>query len=550
MADYYPLIARAVAGLERSTGDARRSLYERGRAALLAQLRSVSPELSESDITRERLALEEAIRKVEAEAARRAKVEVRPDHGLKVRAPDPSRWEEAARWDNPVVPSTESPEPAPPRRATPPPPWPDGAARRPAPLQSPGATALASSSAPGEQRYADPGLDQPVASEPPSPPRHPLRARPAAERRSLLDTGLKDFHDVVSEANELGEASARAAKSARETFAAVPEPASNDDAGPAMLEPQPMYSSPSLQEISAGRLLDPSFDVDAPPVPARGQPAESDAEEGVRFRLGSYRDLIKVAAVLLLVAGLGGALAWQWPNMAAFYRSLRAPPAPEEAARDTTPATRPKFPDRLEPGGQPSQGQPSTAALPGPSSGAAVAQRVVLYEEDPADPDGKRFVGSAIWRTETVSPGPNQPPELAVRADVEIPERKIAMTWSLRRNTDPSLPASHTVEIMFRLPADFPAGGVSNVPGIMMKQTEGTRGVPLDGLAVKVTNGFFLIGLSAVDANRERNVQLLKERAWFDIPLVYNNNRRAILALEKGTPGERVFADAFRVWKQ
>ncbi len=556
MADYYPLIARAVAGLERNTGDARRSLYERARAALLAQLRSVSPGLSESDITRERLALEEAIRKVEAEAARQPKVEVRADHALKVRAPDPSRWEEAARWDNPV-PSAEPAAPLPPRKASPPPPRPESAARRPAPPQSRGATALASSSMPGEQRYADPGFDQQAPSEPPpgqqaappSPPRQPLRARPAAERRSLLDTGLKDFRDVVSEANELGEASARAAKSARESFAAVPDPAPHDDAGPAMLEPQPMYPSPSLQEISAGRLLDPSFDVDAPPVPARGQPAESEAEEGVRSRLGSHRDLIKVAAVLLIVGGFGGALAWQWPNMAAFYRSLRAPPAPE-AARDTTPATRQKFPDRIEPGGQPSQGPPSTAALPGQTPGAAVAQRVVLYEEDPADPAGKRFVGSAIWRTETVSPGPNQPPELAIRADVEIPERKMAMTWSLRRNTDPGLPASHTVEIMFRLPADFAAGGVSNVPGILMKQTEQTRGVPLAGLAVKVTNGFFLIGLSAVDADKERNVQLLKERSWFDIPVVYNNNRRAILALEKGTPGERVFADAFRVWKQ
>ena len=34
MADYYPLIARAVAGLDKNTGDARRALYERARAAL------------------------------------------------------------------------------------------------------------------------------------------------------------------------------------------------------------------------------------------------------------------------------------------------------------------------------------------------------------------------------------------------------------------------------------------------------------------------------------------------------------------------------------
>ena len=70
MADYYPLISRAVAGLEKNNGENRRALYERARAALVAQLRGVTPPLNESDITRERLALEESVRKVEAESAR------------------------------------------------------------------------------------------------------------------------------------------------------------------------------------------------------------------------------------------------------------------------------------------------------------------------------------------------------------------------------------------------------------------------------------------------------------------------------------------------
>jgi hypothetical protein len=174
---------------------------------------------------------------------------------------------------------------------------------------------------------------------------------------------------------------------------------------------------------------------------------------------------------------------------------------------------------------------------------------VVLYEEEP-DANSTRFVGSVIWRTETVTAGLGQPPELVVRADVEVPERKLAVTWSLRRNTDKGLPATHTVEITFKLPADFPFGGISNVPGILMKEGERTRGAPLKGLAVNVTPSFYLIGLSNQEADKQRNLQLLEERGWFDMPVVYNNNRRAILAMEKGAPGDRALADAFKAWKQ
>ena len=46
---------------------------------------------------------------------------------------------------------------------------------------------------------------------------------------------------------------------------------------------------------------------------------------------------------------------------------------------------------------------------------------------------------------------------------------------------------------------------------------------------MKVTDGFFLVGLSNVDADRARNLQLLTDRSvwlkrsWFDVPLVYVN---------------------------
>jgi hypothetical protein len=63
MADYYALIARAVGGAD--SDESRRSIYNWARTAQLTKLRKLEPSLSEAEINRERLALEEAIRRSE-----------------------------------------------------------------------------------------------------------------------------------------------------------------------------------------------------------------------------------------------------------------------------------------------------------------------------------------------------------------------------------------------------------------------------------------------------------------------------------------------------
>jgi hypothetical protein len=230
--------------------------------------------------------------------------------------------------------------------------------------------------------------------------------------------------------------------------------------------------------------------------------------------------------------------------IAAVIYNFGSPPAPIVPSA-TTPASQPK---PAAPGAQ-SAGvsQPSNV---GASATPAAAPQAIFYEEAANNPRGTRLNGSITWRTETSSSGPGLAAALAVRADVTIPERKMTVNWTLRRNTDKALPASHTIEIMFNLPADFPGGGVANVPGVLMKDSEEARGVPLAGLAVKVTNNFFLVGLSEQDADMKQNMATLKNRLWFDIPIVYNNGGRAILAMEKGPPGARAFADAFAAWSK
>src|SRR5258708_7987004 len=128
MADYYPLIARAIAGLDpNAPGESRRALYERARTALIAQLRSVQPPLSESEITRERLSLEEAVRKVESEAAQRAREASRPGGARPGGSGDAFRRASARATEGnpPASPQPAAPPPArpaapPPRNARPP----------------------------------------------------------------------------------------------------------------------------------------------------------------------------------------------------------------------------------------------------------------------------------------------------------------------------------------------------------------------------------------------------------------------------------------------
>ncbi|MCW5694658.1 MAG: hypothetical protein KIT48_20050 [Pseudolabrys sp.] len=505
MADYYPLIARAVAGLDKNTGENRRALYERARAALVNQLRGVDPPLDEADITRERLGLEDAIRRLEAEAAKKA--------------------EEAAGQE----------------------------------------------SAEAGQESGDEAAEV---------------AAPDDTSPTLRDQALRNFRDTMAEAEGLGEASHEASRTAREAYddfedrelpvSQHAEAAASDDLKSHVhaipdeqpVEPAPHYFEPPDEEPTAagpGRSRQdaesespPPFEP-AQPAPAYGrsrggvpqQPSHQDEDDEVYGRPArSYRGLVKVVVLLLVIGAVAALGYWQRGAVVDSYKSVMASlsrssstttPATPPSQTAEAPAGRPKITDRIG-------ATNDSTATPSTAPAAAVAQKVVLYDEDPSDPQGKRYVGSAVWRTETVSPGAGLAPELAIRADVEIPERRMRMTWSLRRNTDKALPASHTIEIMFTLPSDFPEGGIANVPGILMKQNEQARGLPLAGLSVKVTNNYFLIGLSAVNVDQQRNVELLKDRDWFDIPIVYTSGKRAILAVEKGTPGARAFAESFKAW--
>ena len=146
--------------------------------------------------------------------------------------------------------------------------------------------------------------------------------------------------------------------------------------------------------------------------------------------------------------------------------------------------------------------------------------------------------------------GAGQPDELAIHGDAKIPDMRMKITIDIGRNTDKSLPASHVVQVTFALPPDVAGGKVIAAPGILMKFSESARGTPLSGVSVKITDGSFLFGLSGRETGRERNLQLLRERGWFDVPMVCANQHRGIFVAEKGFHDEDVFNEAMTAWKK
>jgi hypothetical protein len=198
--------------------------------------------------------------------------------------------------------------------------------------------------------------------------------------------------------------------------------------------------------------------------------------------------------------------------------------------------------------------KPLPTPIPGEPHGAnddaARPPHAVLFEEDRSDPNGRQFTGTAVWSAARASAdGPEwSAGEMVLHAKVAIPDRGMTVEWAMQRSVEKLIWASHTVHVIFDLAPDSPHGGIQNVPGMLMKPNQYARGVPIIGTAVKVKRGYFLLGLSAVDAERQRNLTLLKEQAWLDVPIVYTDGQRAILAIEKGPSGERAFAQAFAAW--
>nr|WP_319383287.1 caspase family protein [uncultured Roseibium sp.] len=154
-------------------------------------------------------------------------------------------------------------------------------------------------------------------------------------------------------------------------------------------------------------------------------------------------------------------------------------------------------------------------------------KRSILYLEG-GKPEG---TGTAEASTVTWTYSPPRNGEGArLHADVTFPEKGMRTEIRFLINKNAPQAASHVVEVGF--PSTIGVSKIADIPGLVLKPTEEARGNALYAASVRERSDLYRITLSSLPKEQERNLQLMKERSWIDIPLLFENGRRGILTLE------------------
>lgn len=406
MADFHPILARAIAGLTDKSPEARRSVYDRARTALLGQLRSLDPPLSEADITRERLSLDEAVSRIEAEIALAEAIE-------------------------PSLPPLTTDEPVPAPASPIARPQPEPKPRQALPQETP--------------RFDERAAAQEDAQ--------PIRPRVAPPRRRSVDPGHVRTAIVGG-----GVALAVAVIAGAAYY--VNKIAPQDQPARQRIETQ----APPAQQDQAGKISE----------RAGGEPTPT--------------------------------------------------PSPQTGQRPNQPAS-------AQPGGD-----------------IAVAQRAILYIEVP-DAAPRIVQGRVLWRLDSDIAGPGQPVETIVRSTIEVADAGLSLDFTIRRNTDPAFPASHIIGMRFTTTGEAANDAIREVGVPQFKLEEGERGAPLSAISSALGENLFVAALSNVPVEAERNLDLLRNRTWIDLPVRFASGRRGIITFEKGGAGNRTIAEALSRWQ-
>ncbi|PZU19263.1 MAG: hypothetical protein DI589_21755 [Shinella sp.] len=194
---------------------------------------------------------------------------------------------------------------------------------------------------------------------------------------------------------------------------------------------------------------------------------------------------------------------------------------------------------------QPAGGQSGATATAPVASG----EKMYLYEEMLGQSTPTAIEGGVTWEAREEKDDAGRP-QAVIQGTITVPGRSLTALVTFKRNSDPSLPASHLVEIVFSLPPGFEGGAIESVQRISMKRTEQDRGNALIAVPARITDDFHMIALNDFPDARATNLELLKTRDWIDIPVTYRNGRRALITMEKGVTGTEAFNKAIAQWQQ
>ncbi len=569
MADFVAVIRKAVDSLPSNTPENRAKVYDKARAAIRRQLEAINPPPSDEVIARQLDKLGAAIDEVESEHAEALPADENEADAL------------MAELESMVEKSPVAAVPAHARTCSRPPP----PAKRP------------------RHRHRHHAAAEPAPEpEPVAPPVHepedeiyPDRAEPS---RSYEDAPA---YDPLNE--PYPELEPRIPQPEPEPAYPPREPA---------YTPEPAYVPAPEPARRPADLVDEAHDevFGLDDSPRRDAPAAAGRASGKSGRGGSLVAILLV--VIFAAAVAAGGFLYKDTVLALFGSTTAETPvasedaerAAEETAAETpepaqetapvetalteeaVPAEDGKFTQRLNPDGSETDAGPapgpagsdavegrSVAELTDPApadegvaeaatADAAVApedatapdaqplgvqQKMILYEERLGQQQLEVKPGTVVW-TLVSEPSGDGPDEQVIRGEINNPEKGLSALLTIKRNTDPSLPASHLVEIVFALPAEFDGGSIDQLQRIALKQTEADQGTPLIAVPAKITQDFYMVALNDLPEAAEANTGLMRQRSWIDIPVVYANGRQALITLEKGTTGTEVFNQALDAW--
>ncbi|MCO5147062.1 MAG: hypothetical protein M9895_12900 [Aquamicrobium sp.] len=566
MADFVAVLRKTIGGLGDTSPEMREKVFDKARATIEAKLKAIEPPPPAALIEKQKQALEEAIATVRAEFAEPAVPDIEDDLETVL-----------ADFDKPVVatpvvvtppPAAAAPVSAPQAsampRAQPAADAPGHDAGQPAGKpDAPSVSIDAGAARPARPRADDPAIDMlhaPAGERLAGNAAAPRRAAPVEESKKgraglIAALGLAALAlagggyvwwsgllggpaTTVAEAPETPGTGTEPAATTAEDLTQTPPEAEVEETPPpaqeaAAPEPaaEPDQPAAGVPEKFTQRLLADGSEVDE--GPAGGQPGIGEGSSVATAVQPGQPPLAAQPDAGPIAAGSGVT----GPGVTGPDATgpVQGEPAPGETPPAATAAQEPEQP------AQPEATQPAAVA---------VGQRAIFYEERTSAAEGSAEVGSIAWSLVQESPGGDLPPEPAIRAEATIPAKDVQLRMTIRRNGDATLPASHIVEMIFLTPDGFEGGSISNVSRIAFKDTEQAPGNPLIGIPAKIADGFFLIALSDAPAEERVNLELLQRQSWLDIPIVYQSGRRALLSMEKGIPGERVFQDALKAWNE